>query len=204
MVKDFSSSNRPLRIFMAHAGSDNKERPTATRSNSLRSSLSIKPSMLVFWVSFPCINELMSSSRPTDPTVIVGFPVIARTQPAIGGSEMMNKKDQASVTSTRRAIVTLLKQHGPMDAITLASKLSLTGMAVRQHLYELQNQQVVEYEEEARPMGRPAKIWRLTTVANRWFPNGYLQLSVDLLQSIRASFGEEGIERVLEVKNLTQ
>ncbi|MDQ0875791.1 putative ArsR family transcriptional regulator [Paenibacillus sp. V4I3] len=117
---------------------------------------------------------------------------------------MMNKKDQASVTSTRRAIVTLLKQHGPMDAITLASKLSLTGMVVRQHLYELQNQQVVEYEEEARPMGRPAKIWRLTTVANRWFPNGYLQLSVDLLQSIRASFGEEGIERVLEVKNLTQ
>jgi predicted ArsR family transcriptional regulator len=116
----------------------------------------------------------------------------------------MNKKDQASSTSTRRAIVTLLKQHGPMDAITLASKLSLTGMAVRQHLYELQNQQVVEYEEEARPMGRPAKIWRLTTVANRWFPNGYLQLSVDLLHSIRASFGEDGIERVLEVHNLAK
>lgn len=117
---------------------------------------------------------------------------------------MMNKKDQASVTSTRKTIVTLLKQHGPMDAITLASKLSLTGMAVRQHLYELQNQQVVEYKEEARPMGRPAKIWSLTSEANRWFPNGYLQLSVDLLHSIRASFGEEGIERILEVHNLTQ
>lgn len=110
----------------------------------------------------------------------------------------MKKKDESSVTSTRKAIVTLLKQHGPMDAITLASKLSLTGMAVRQHLYELQKQEVVEYEEEARPIGRPAKIWRLTTLANRWFPNGYLQLSVDLLYSVRATFGEEGLGRVLE------
>jgi predicted ArsR family transcriptional regulator len=116
----------------------------------------------------------------------------------MGVDDTLKKKDETSVTSTRKAIVTLLKQHGPMDAVTLASKLSLTGMAVRQHLYELQNQQVVEYEEEARPMGRPAKIWRLTAQANRWFPNGYLQLSVDLLISIRASFGEEGLGRVLE------
>ncbi|WP_200961470.1 helix-turn-helix transcriptional regulator [Paenibacillus sp. Soil522] len=116
----------------------------------------------------------------------------------------MKKKDETSVTSTRKAIVTLLKQHGPMDAVTLASKLSLTGMAVRLHLYELQKQQVVEYEEEARPMGRPAKIWRLTASANRWFANGYLQLSVDLLHSIRASFGEEGMERILEDHKLTQ
>lgn len=110
---------------------------------------------------------------------------------------MTNKKDQASVTSTRKTIVTLLKQHGPMDANTLASKLSLTGMAVRQHLYELQNQQVVEYEEEARPMGRPAKIWKLTSQANLWFPNGYLQLSLSLLDSIRTSFGNDGIEKIL-------
>lgn len=115
----------------------------------------------------------------------------------------MNKNDQASVSSTRKSIVTLLKQHGPMDANTLASKLSLTGMAIRQHLYELQNQHVVEYEEEARPMGRPAKIWKLTSQANLWFPNGYLQLSVSLLNSIRTSFGEDGIEKILGSQNLT-
>ncbi|MBW7456232.1 helix-turn-helix transcriptional regulator [Paenibacillus sepulcri] len=113
----------------------------------------------------------------------------------------MSKKDQSSVTSTRRAIVTLLKQYGPMDAITLASRLTLTGMAVRQHLYELQSQQVVEYEEEARPMGRPAKIWKLTSQANLWFPNGYQQLSVGLLGAIRMSFGDAGIEKVLESQN---
>jgi predicted ArsR family transcriptional regulator len=122
----------------------------------------------------------------------------------MGVDDTLKKKDEPSVTSTRKAIVTLLKQHGPMDAVTLASKLSLTGMAVRQHIYELQNQQVVEYEEEARPMGRPAKLWRLTALANRWFPNGYLQLSVDLLHSIRASFGEEGLEKVLEEHKLNQ
>lgn len=122
----------------------------------------------------------------------------------MGVGDTLNKKVETSVTSTRKVIVTLLKQHGPMDAVTLASKLSLTGMAVRQHLYELQKQQVVEYEEEARPMGRPAKLWRLTASANRWFPNGYLQLSVDLLQSIRTTYGEEGLERILEDHKLTQ
>ncbi|OPH47357.1 transcriptional regulator [Paenibacillus ferrarius] len=116
----------------------------------------------------------------------------------------MSKKDAVSVTSTRRTIVTLLKQHGPMDAITLASKLPLTGVAVRQHLYELQKLQVIEYEEEARPMGRPAKIWKLTAQANRWFPNGYMQLSVDLLHSIRASFGDEGLGKILDDHKFTQ
>jgi len=110
----------------------------------------------------------------------------------------MSKKDQESIKSTRKMIVTLLKKHGPMDAVSLASKLSLTGMAVRQHLYELQNQQVVEFEEEARPMGRPAKMWKLTSESNAWFPNGYLQLSVGLLHSIRASFGEVGVEKILD------
>ncbi|AKG33303.1 helix-turn-helix transcriptional regulator [Paenibacillus durus] len=116
----------------------------------------------------------------------------------------MSKKDQESITSTRKKIVTLLKQHGPMDAVSLASKLSLTGMAVRQHLYELQNQQVVEFEEEARPMGRPAKMWKLTSGANAWFPNGYLQLSVSLLHGIRASFGEDGVEKILDDLHQTQ
>lgn len=116
----------------------------------------------------------------------------------------MSKKDEASVTSTRRTIVTLLKQHGPMDAVSLASKLPLTGVAVRQHLFELQKLQVVEYEEEARPMGRPAKIWKLTAQANRWFPNGYMQLSVDLLHSIRTSFGDEGLGKILDDHKLTQ
>jgi predicted ArsR family transcriptional regulator len=117
-------------------------------------------------------------------------------------NEDETKKD--SHTRTRKAIVTLLKQHGAMDVVALASKLSLTGMAIRQHLYILQKEQVVEYEEEARPMGRPAKLWRLTPEANGWFPNGYSELSVSLIHSMIEAFGEIGMDKLLEVRNHTQ
>jgi predicted ArsR family transcriptional regulator len=115
-----------------------------------------------------------------------------------------NEAKKDSSTRTRKAIVTLLKQHGAMDAAALSVKLSLTGMAIRQHLYILQNERVVEYEEEARPMGRPAKLWRLTPEANRWFPNGYSELSVSLIDSMREAFGEVGLDQLLAVRNKTQ
>src|SRR5882724_12427759 len=40
-------------------------------------------------------------------------------------------------TRSRRAILELLKWHGPQDAQTLAGRLKITAMAVRQHLYAL-------------------------------------------------------------------
>ena len=35
-------------------------------------------------------------------------------------------------------------------------------MAVRQHLYSLQNEKLVMAEERPVPLGRPAKYWQLT------------------------------------------
>ncbi len=71
----------------------------------------------------------------------------------------MARKTQTQETAvrTRRAIVQLLKQEGRLDAETLAVRLGITAMAVRQHLYALQDEQLVTYQEESRPMGRPAK-----------------------------------------------
>ena len=70
---------------------------------------------------------------------------------------------------TRRAILERLKQDGPQDAVGLAEELGISAMAVRQHLYGLQEEALVTFQEEARPLGRPAKIWRLTAAADRFF-----------------------------------
>jgi predicted ArsR family transcriptional regulator len=110
---------------------------------------------------------------------------------------------QASKTSsvrTRRAIVKLLKQEGAMDALALSAQLQVTAMAVRQHLYELQQEGLVSYYEESRPMGRPAKLWQLTPAANRLFPDGYAELTLSLLDSMKEAFGEAGINRLLEIR----
>lgn len=112
-----------------------------------------------------------------------------------------NSQAKEGAERTRRAIVKLLKHAGPMDANHLASELGVTAMAVRQHLYDLQEQELVTFTEEARAMGRPAKLWRLTTEANRLFPDGYADLTVSLIESMKEAFGEEGLDKLLEIRN---
>lgn len=112
-------------------------------------------------------------------------------------------KKSASL-KTRRAIVNLLKQEGEMDSQQLSDRLGVSAMAVRQHLYALQDEQIVTYTEEARAMGRPAKLWHLTPAANRLFPDGYAELTLSLIDSVKEAFGDDGLERLLEVKTRHQ
>lgn len=118
----------------------------------------------------------------------------------------MARKTQTQETAvrTRRAIVQLLKQEGRLDAETLAAQLGITAMAVRQHLYALQNEQLVTYQEELRPMGRPAKLWQLTAAADRFFPDGYAELTLSLLNSVKQAFGEAGLDRLIQIRSQQQ
>lgn len=77
-------------------------------------------------------------------------------------------------------------------------------MAVRQHLYALQSEGLVRYEEQSQPMGRPAKLWQLTAAADRLFPAGYAELTVGLLSAMTEAFGEDGIDRLLSVRSRQQ
>ena len=114
----------------------------------------------------------------------------------------MNTKSQnkSATVRTRRAIINLLKQSGAMDSQELSERLGVSAMAVRQHLYALQDEQLVTYQEESRAMGRPAKLWQLTPAANRLFPDGYAELTLSLIDSVREAFGEAGLDRLLDVK----
>jgi len=114
-------------------------------------------------------------------------------------SRNQTKKDAS--TSTRRAIINQLKEHAGMDVVALSAHFSLSGMAIRQHLNALQEEGLVTYEEEARPMGRPTKLWRLTPAADRFFPSGYSDLSLSLIHSMKEAFGSEGMDKLLTVRN---
>lgn len=101
---------------------------------------------------------------------------------------------------TRRRIVKLLKTEGAMDSARLAARLKVTPMAVRQHLYALQEERLVSAEERPVPLGRPAKHWRLTREADRLFPDAYAEVSVALIDAVGATFGAEGMARLLETR----
>ncbi len=101
---------------------------------------------------------------------------------------------------TRRAIVKLLKTAGPLDSRALARRLKLTPMAVRQHLYALQQEKLVTAEERPVPRGRPAKYWQLTPEAARLFPDAYAELSVALLSAVEDAFGPAGMQRLVDTR----
>ena len=117
---------------------------------------------------------------------------------------MSPKTQPLGERKTRRAITKLLKTEGPTDSAKLAETLGLTTMAVRQHLYALQSEGLVTAEERPVPIGRPAKFWRLTAEADRLFPEAYAELSVALIDSIKESFGDDGLDRVLASRCVRQ
>ncbi|MCX6049715.1 MAG: transcriptional regulator [Chloroflexi bacterium] len=112
----------------------------------------------------------------------------------------MNQQPGSDKIRTRQQILNLLKQQGAFDSTQLAAQLGVSAMAVRQHLYELQAQGMVTYQEQVGGVGRPAKQWQLTSAADSFFPTGYAELTVNLLHALREAFGDEGLDKLLAIR----
>ena len=78
----------------------------------------------------------------------------------------MAAKNELQATTGRAAVRELLKREGPISAGSAGQRLGITAMAVRQHLYALRNTGEADHVEEARPRGRPVKLWRATQAAD--------------------------------------
>jgi len=72
---------------------------------------------------------------------------------------MKEPADLGDGSKTKRRIVRLLKTEGPLDAGTLAERIGVSAMAIRQHLYLLQDQKMVTAKERPVPMGRPSILF---------------------------------------------
>lgn len=94
-------------------------------------------------------------------------------------------------------ILYLLKTQGAQTATALAEQLQVSPMAIRQHLQQLKTGQWVTYCEERRPLGRPVKLWQLTTRSTDRFPDSHADLMVDFLKSITTVFGNEGLDQLI-------
>jgi predicted ArsR family transcriptional regulator len=117
---------------------------------------------------------------------------------------VVKKRRKQAELRTRRAIVDRLKLNGPQDARQLAASLDVSPMAVRQHLYDLEKNGLVLSRDEPRPLGRPAKLWRLTPAADRFFPDGHAELTVGLIAALREAFGSEGLDRLVLIRSAHQ
>ena len=106
--------------------------------------------------------------------------------------------------SARERVLFVLKTAGPQTAARMAKRLGVTTMAVRQHLAVLEGEMLVDFTDERRKVGRPARLWRLTPKAFDKFPDGHAELAVGMLHAIQSTFGEESLECLTEERTRQQ
>jgi predicted ArsR family transcriptional regulator len=99
-------------------------------------------------------------------------------------------------TPTRRAIVDLLKWHGPMTVTALGAELGVSAVAVRRHLEGLERDGLVSQATRSGGRGRPAHVFQLTPAGHELFPRNYDQLVTQLLQAAAAEFGPDAVIRL--------
>src|SRR3984893_4778699 len=93
-----------------------------------------------------------------------------------------------------------LKSRGPLATSALARVLGITVVGIRQHLAKLHAEGLVAFDDQAGEIGRPKRFWRLTTKAHGRFPDSHGDLTVNLIGGIRSVFGEEGLDRLIAVR----
>lgn len=71
-------------------------------------------------------------------------------------------------------------------------------MGIRQHLLDLQSKGlVVQSEAEKQTRGRPIHLWTLTKSGHERYHDGHSQITVELISIVKASFGDDGLNRVI-------
>ena len=104
----------------------------------------------------------------------------------------------------RDRVLLLLKTKGEQPSALLSERLGITPMAVRQHLAALEEEGLVRHFDRKGGVGRPARIWELTAEASARFPDSHAELTVDLLEVMRESLGEEALDRLIAARSRRQ
>lgn len=90
-----------------------------------------------------------------------------------------------------------LKTRGPAETLAIAHALGVSRQAALQHLERLVADELVDHTDERRGVGRPRRVWALTDKAQARFPDTHAQLTLEMLDAVRAEFGDEGVERMI-------
>jgi predicted ArsR family transcriptional regulator len=106
----------------------------------------------------------------------------------------------ALLTSAADRLLGVIKRRGPQRAADLAAALGITVEAVRQQLLHLEQDGLVRPETVQGNVGRPSRLWHLTSDGHARFPNTHAELTVQLIDAMRAELGGAAVERVIDAR----
>jgi predicted ArsR family transcriptional regulator len=105
---------------------------------------------------------------------------------------------------TRRQIVMLLKKQKSMSVAEISRAISITPMAVRQHLISLEKRGMITYSPKKYGIGRPVFLYSLTSKALDIFPKAYADFVKEMLVLVEKSDGRKKIDRLFQMRKELQ
>lgn len=106
----------------------------------------------------------------------------------------------SSLPPTQQAILTAIKQHGPLTTKDLAGRLGVTYEAARQQLNLLEGEGWLAsgLDRSLRlGAGRPASTYKLTSRGEHLYPKSYDELAVELIDALADQLGPAAVKQVL-------
>lgn len=106
--------------------------------------------------------------------------------------------DGIQIPKTRKSILTALKEQGNLTADQLAEQLGISTVAVRRHLDNLKRDDLINYDEVQRGLGRPSFVYSLSAKGHSLFPQDYQGLAEDMVFILKSTYGDDMLTRVFE------
>lgn len=102
------------------------------------------------------------------------------------------------LAKTKQKLLTLLKKERDMTIEDIMVHFTISEIAVRKHLRELEYDNYIKKESIKQKIGRPYHIFKLTKYGHHLFPNQYKQLPLELLKDLEEIQGREAVSQLLE------
>ncbi|MDR2225456.1 MAG: transcriptional regulator [Providencia sp.] len=115
-----------------------------------------------------------------------------------------NYFDNLNLTQAVDKVLFCIKTKGPISTSVIANDLNMTGEAARQHIQKLTSMGLVEGAQclSQTGAGRPRQNWVLTELGHKRFPDTHAQLALQLIDSVRTIFGDDGLEKLIQQREV--
>ncbi|KGF71871.1 transcriptional regulator [Neosynechococcus sphagnicola sy1] len=100
-------------------------------------------------------------------------------------------------SSTKQDILQHLLKRGHATAQELAEALDISPQAIRRHLRDLEAEALLVHQVTQVGMGRPNYVYQLSPKGRDQFPNSYNEFAVSLLDTLKATVGQEQFRSIL-------
>ncbi len=101
---------------------------------------------------------------------------------------------------TRKQIIMLLKKNILQSVAQLSEHMSITPMAVRQHLMGLEKQGIITYKPKKSGIGRPVFLYSLTKKASDIFPKSYSDFVREMLSILEDEDGRKKVDMLFRLR----